>query len=80
MHEFIAIKIVPCFPSFEANLCLRNNQDGYRSKSIRKGRYCPCFIAYPERCIEWCNVKMGRSSPIMVYFGEVYFPVCRYTH
>ena len=34
MHEFIAIEIVSCFPSFEANLCLRNNQDGYRSKSV----------------------------------------------
>ena len=34
MHEFIAIKIVSCFPSFEANLCLRNNQDGYCSKSV----------------------------------------------
>ena len=34
MHEFLAIKIVSCFPSFEANLCLRNNQDGYRSKSV----------------------------------------------
>ena len=34
MHEFIAIKIVSCFPSFEANFCLRNNQDGYRSKSV----------------------------------------------
>ena len=34
MHEFIAIKIVSCFPLFEANLCLRNNQDGYRSKSV----------------------------------------------
>ena len=22
------------FPSFEANLCLRNNQDGYRSKKV----------------------------------------------
>ena len=56
MHEFrVAIKIVSCFPSFEAKLCLRNNQDGYRSNSISKGRYCPCFIAYPERCIEWCK-------------------------
>ena len=34
MHEFIAIKIVSCFPSFEANLCLCNNQDGYQSKSV----------------------------------------------
>ena len=34
MHEFIAIKIVSYFPSFEANLCLRNNQDGYRSKRV----------------------------------------------
>ena len=41
MHEFIAIKIVSkegkhesCFPSFEANLCLRNNQDGYQNKSV----------------------------------------------
>ena len=55
MHEFIPIKIVSCFPSFEANLCLRNNQDGYRSKSISKGRCCPCFIAYPKQCIEWCK-------------------------
>ena len=34
MHEFIAIKIVSYFPSFEANLCLRKNQDGYRSKRV----------------------------------------------
>ena len=34
MHEFIAIEIVSYFPSFEANLCLRNNQDGYRSKRV----------------------------------------------
>ena len=36
MHKFIAIKIVSYFPSFdhEANLCLRNNQDGYRSKRV----------------------------------------------
>ena len=34
MHEFIAIKIVSYFPSFEANLCLGNNQDGYRSKRV----------------------------------------------
>ena len=34
MHEFIAIKIVSYFPSFEANLCLRNNQDSHRSKRV----------------------------------------------
>ena len=34
MHKFIAIKIVSCFPSLEANLCLRNNRDGHRSKSV----------------------------------------------
>ena len=45
MIEFIAIKIVSCFPSFKANLCLRDNQFGN----------CPCFIAYPEQCIEWCK-------------------------
>ena len=41
MHEFIAIKIVSYFPSFEANLCLRNNQDGYRSKrvTLSNGRF-----------------------------------------
>ena len=57
MHEFIAIKIVSYFPSFEANLCLRNNQDGYRSKRVTAMEdliigNCPCFIAFPELCKE----------------------------
>ena len=36
MHEFIAIKIVSCFPSFEENLCLHNNQDGYQVKASQQ--------------------------------------------
>ena len=57
------------FLSFEANLCLRNNQDGYRSKSVTAmgdliiGN-CPCFIAFPELCIEWCKENNSLSSSV----------------
>ena len=64
MHEFIAIKIVSCFPSFEANLCLCNNQDGYRSKTVSKGRFEHLEIAYPERRIEWCKENNLLSSSV----------------
>ena len=69
MHEFIAIKIVSYFPSFEANLCLRNNQDGYRSKRVREmGNLIiwklSRFIAFPELCIEWCKENNLLSSSV----------------
>ena len=69
MHEFIAIKIVSCFPSFEENLCLHNNQDGYQVKASQQREIstfgnCPCFIAYPELCIEWCKENNLLSSSV----------------
>ena len=66
MREFIAIKIVSCFPSLEAS----NNQDGYRSKSVTAmgdliiNVNCPCFIAFPELCIEWCKENNLLSSSV----------------
>ena len=41
MHEFIIIKVVSCFPSFEGNLRLRNNQDGYLSLQRAINRKSP---------------------------------------
>ena len=69
MHEFLAIKIVSYFPSFDGNLCLRNNQDGYRSKSVTaKGDLIiwklSLLYSLPELCIHWCKENNLLSSSV----------------
>ena len=48
----------------EKRFISRSSSTFYRSKSVSKAIYCPCFIAAPERCIEWCKENNLLSSSV----------------
>ena len=86
MNEFIAIKIVSRFPSFESNSrSLRNNQLKMATELIASAkRYLNIWnlsllTADPERCIETCKEQNLLSLSVKSASGNGFVTRCSRT-